>query len=397
MTMPTRSSTTVVPIADVDRQTALRFAQQQPTREKATQVYRNTLAVLAAKHCLDLLEIPTNLEASDCWNPFSRLAADVADLLVIGSGSLECRPVSPEAQHCDVPPEALEARIGYLVVQLDASCQEATMLGFAFSAIGESLALKQLHPLEELLIHLESLSTPQTVTPFVQLSQWLHKVVESGKEAHQSSHSGLVWQTVDTLLGRLPEPAFAFRSFQDTALAKPERMQQIVEQLYASQRLGHPQSDIVPLPSDADFKAALVQLIRTTADEEVRWKAAEILWTIDPGNPASGMRRVLDLGLLLARQPIVLMVAILQPDVDTTPASEPRFSILARVYPLAEEGYLPPELQLAVLGQDGSLGLETQSRERDNYIQLKLRGTLGEQFSLRLCLANEVITESFAI
>ncbi len=396
MTMPTRSSTTVVPIAAVDRQTALRFAQQQPTREKATQVYRNTLAVLAARHCLDLLKIPTNLEASDCWNPFSRLVADVADLPVIGSGSLECRPVSPEAQHCDVPPEALENRIGYLVVQLDPSCQEATMLGFASSAIGESLALKQLHPLEALLIHLEALSTPQTVTPFVQLSQWLHKVVESGKEAHHS-HSGLVWQTVDTWLGRLPEPAFAFRSFQDIALAKPERMQQIIEQLYASQRLGHPQADIVPLPSDADFKAALVQLIRTTADEEVRWKAAEILWTIDPGNPASGMRRVLDLGLLLARQPIVLMVAILQPDVDTTSALESRFSILARVYPLAAEGYLPPALQLAVLGQDGSLGLETQSRERDNYIQLKLRGTLGEQFSLRLCLANEVITESFAI
>ncbi|GAC1469807.1 MAG: hypothetical protein NVSMB70_14860 [Chamaesiphon sp.] len=389
MTIPISPSNPVVPITNTSRQTALSFARQQPTREKARQVYRNTLAVLIAKHCLDLLEIPTDLAASDCWNPFTRLAADIADLQVIGLGHLECRPVSPDEQGCYVPPEVLENRIGYLVVQLDQAYREATILGFSSSVLGESLSLKQLHPIEELLIHLEllnmqSLRASQTVAPLLNhLSQWFN-ISNTGNSAWERT-----WQTVEALLKHLPEPAFAFRTFPDIALDIPERIQQMVDQLYASQCPGHPRSP--------DIKVALVHLIQTTTDEETRWKAAEILWTIDPGHPASGIRRVLDLGLMFAKQPLALMVAILEPGLDAALAPENRFSILARVYPMTEQSDLPAGLQLAILGADGSVGLETQARKRDNYIQLKLRGEFGEQFSIRLRLDADVLTEYFVI
>jgi hypothetical protein len=384
MTIPTHPSTTVVPLDDTARQTALSFAQQQPTRERATQVYRNTLAVLAVKHCFDRLEIPTDVAASDCWNPFSRLAANVADLYVTGFGRLECCPVSPGEPCYYVSPDSVEDRIGYLVIQLEPPYQDVTLLGFSPNVNSERLLISQLQPLEALLIHLDWLRTQASHRQQeTHLSQWLHHLTATGDRA---------WQTVEALLEQLHQPDFAFRSFQGVAPDTPD-LQRLVEQLYTSQRLGYPRSDS---PSDPNLKAALVQLIQTAPDEEIRWKAAEILWTIDPGNPATGVRRMLDLGLLLAGQRLILMVAVLQTD-DASELGTRRLSILARVYPLVEQGHLPVGLQLAVLGPDGSLGLETQARERDNYIQLKLRGELGEQFSIRLCLNQDVMTESFVI
>jgi hypothetical protein len=403
--MPTHPSTTVVSIAVGDRQTALSFAQQQPTYERATQVYRNTLAVLVVRHCLEQLDIPTDVAASDCWNPFSRLATDVADLCVPGLGRLECCPISQKEPSCYVSPDSLEDRIGYLVIQLDQPYQEATILGFSPrvnsepahqatatrfrrllsvspSVSRERLPLQQLQPLEALLIHLEWLQQVPHLQQKTHLSQWLHDLTKT---------DGSKWQTIEALMAQLYNPTFAFRS-QGIAPDMPD-LQRLVEQLYTSQRFGYPRSDI---PSDPNTKAALVQLIQTTPDEETRWKAAEILWTLDPGHPATGVRRVLDLGLLLAGQQLVLMVAVLQSDSAST-LEPPHLSILARVYPLAEQGYLPAGLKLAVLEQDGSPGLETQARERDNYIQLKLRGEFGEQFSIRLCLEDDVITESFVI
>jgi hypothetical protein len=387
--MPIPSSPPVVPLDDTDRQTALQFAQQQPTPAKARQVYRNTLAVLTVKHCLDQLEIPTTLADSDCWNPFSRLAADVADLPVPGLGSLECRPVSPEESCCCVPVESRVNRIGYLVVQLAPPYWEAAVLGFSPQTIDENLSLKQLQPLEALLIHLEflnrrALGDSQSATPEAHcLSQWLTQAADAGDGIRSAGQH--LWQTV-----ALGQPsALAFRSLQNLSLDTPGGLQKMVEQLVASQ----PDSErslAVPLTANPDVEAALVHLLQTTTEEETRWKAAELLWTIAPGHPATGVRRVLDLGLLLAGHALALMVAVLQTD-------DRRLSILARVYPLTNPAHLPPKLQLAVLDTDGRLGLETQSRERDNYIQLKLRGELGEGFSLQLQLGTDRLVEHFVI
>ena len=395
--MSSSALTTVVPLTDTDRQTALHFAQQQPTRAKAMQVYRNTLAVLATKHCLDLLEVPSDLAAGACWNAFSRLAADVADLCIPKLGCLECRPVNVNDQYGDVPSEVWENRLGYLLIQLDAFYQEATMLGFAASVKHERLTLAQLQPLEALLLHVAWLKEqPPAAQPAVapsmnHLHQWLNEKWLS--ETWLSETIGAMsdpWQPIDAFVGRLHEPSFAFRSLREIALDVPERIQQMLERLQTWQRFGESRSEVSALRADHALQTALVQLIETTADEETRWKAAELLWAIDSGHPATGVRRVLDLGLLLASCHLALMVAVMQ-------VADQRLAVLARVYPLAEQDCLPAGLQLAVLGADGNLALETQARERDNYIQLKLRGVLGEQFSLRLHLGQDVLTEHFVL
>jgi hypothetical protein len=139
-------------------------------------------------------------------------------------------------------------------------------------------------------------------------------------------------------------------------------------------------------------------LVQTSPDPETRWKAAELLWSIAPEQ--LGARRTLDLGLLFAHQPLSLMVAILPPAEHTQD-----FSVLVRVAPLLGRGnslspdlvHLPSGLSLAILKADGELGLQTQARARDNFIQIKLQAHLGETFSIQLRLAENVITEYFEV
>ncbi|MCX7596039.1 MAG: DUF1822 family protein [Fischerella sp.] len=190
-----------LPITQAARRTAQQFADRQPTPESAERVRLNTLCVLVVNDYLQMMDIATNLKASDSWNPIVRLCADVADLQLPGIGRLECRPVSLDREICYVPPETWEERIGYVVVQVDESLQEAKLLGFVPSVVDEELPLSQLQPLEALIEHLASRAIASPVPELVNLSQWFAGIFEAG------------WQTLESLWNQ-PEltPAFAFRS-----------------------------------------------------------------------------------------------------------------------------------------------------------------------------------------
>ncbi|MEH2326428.1 MAG: DUF1822 family protein [Nostoc sp.] len=193
------NSPLTLPISQSARITAQQFANQQPNSEKAEQVRLNTLAVCVVNDYLAMMDIPTDLQASDSWNPIMRLCGDVADLEIPSIGRLECRPVHLHQQICSIPPETWEERVGYLVVQIDESLQEAKLLGFIPSVETETLPLAQLQPLEAFIDHLDQLR--QSPNPLVNLSQWFAGIFETG------------WQTVESLWN-LPElrPAYAFRS-----------------------------------------------------------------------------------------------------------------------------------------------------------------------------------------
>lgn len=196
-----------LPITQAARKLAQQFANQQPNSQKAEQVYLNTLAVYVVNHYLQLMGIATDLAASDSWNPVVRLCVNTADLEVTGIGRLECRPMKVHEQICHIPPECQD-RIGYLVVQLDQSFREATLLGFARTVNRDELSLSQLQPLETLLEHLSQLrqpiTAPQSATSskrLVNLSQWLQNLSEAG------------WQTVEALLDTTgTNMALSFRS-----------------------------------------------------------------------------------------------------------------------------------------------------------------------------------------
>ncbi|MEH2067738.1 MAG: DUF1822 family protein [Nostoc sp.] len=368
MTLTNAKDITIsIPISQTERRTAQQFADEQPTPKKATQVYMNTLAVLVVRKYLEILDIPTELEASYSWNPVGRLCSDVADLKVTQIGHLECRPIPNCERTCYIPPDTWSDRIGYVLVLFDKTCLEATVLGFVPTVSQQLLTIEQLQPLEALLIRLH-----QKETRLVRLSQWFDNVFEAG------------WQTFAELLdNKNTDPALAFRtlSVRGVDLDDSKTLRQMVEQLYVS---------LNSTLENEDLTTALIHLLHTTQDQEVRWTAAELLWAIAPHHPAAGVRRVMDSGMQFAGHAIALMVAIL-------PNKEQRVGVLLRLYPMGRERYLPTGLQLTGLDESGNVFLDTQARRRDDYIQIKFSAEFGERFSIRVSLDNTSLTENFII
>jgi hypothetical protein len=329
-----------LPITQRARRTAQEFASQQPTPQKAEQVRLNTLAVYAVNDYLQMMGIPTDLSVGDSWNPVVRLCADVADLEVIDLGRLECRPVRKHQQTCYVPPEVRTDRIGYVVVQIDESSLEATVLGFCPTenppnpswvkdetlAIDE-LPINQLRVVEDLI---DCLNQPIPIPaapisafiqrPKVNLSQWLSNVFETG------------WQTIESLLNPVEtDLAFRFRSADSTLLIDDEQ-------------------------SDVSVRRA----------------------------------KLIDLGMQIAGYPVALIVEVI-------PGYNNKNDIILQVHPTGNQIYLPPLLQLTVLDESGLVFLEAQARSADNYIQLQFSGLPGEQFSVRVALGDASIMEDFVV
>ncbi|MDF5738729.1 MULTISPECIES: DUF1822 family protein [unclassified Nostoc] len=243
-----------LPISQSARITAQQFANQQPNPEKAEQVRLNTLAVWVVNDYLKMMDIPTNLQASDSWNPIMRLCGNVADLEIPSVGRLECRPVHLHQQICSIPPETWEERVGYLVVQFDESLQEARLLGFIPSVATETLFLQQLQPLEALIDHLWQLRQ------LVNLSQWFAGIFEAS------------WQTIESLWN-LPElrPAYAFRSTETlelNSLNQPESITKRAKLIdLGIQILNQPVMLIVQITPEKDQQTSIHLQLHATGNQ----------------------------------------------------------------------------------------------------------------------------------
>ncbi|OUL30741.1 DUF1822 family protein [Nostoc sp. 106C] len=183
------------------------FGENQENIQKYQEVLLNTLAVCTVHSYLQKLGIQTDLEASDSWSHSMQSCMNIADLWVTNMGRLECRPVWPEAQVCPIPIEVRKNRIGYVVVQISESLEEATILGFSQTPLSGNLRIDELQSLEYLI---------ELLTP-VNLSQWLQNVFEA------------CWLTVEALLNLEPnELAFccrgACRSAQELRANEPDKL-----------------------------------------------------------------------------------------------------------------------------------------------------------------------------
>ncbi|MBD2507431.1 MULTISPECIES: DUF1822 family protein [unclassified Nostoc] len=248
-----------LPIPQLARITAQEFANQQPNSEKAEQVRLNTLAVWVVNDYLEMMDIPTNLQASDSWNPIMRLCGNVADLELPSVGRLECRPVHQHQQICSIPPETWEERVGYLVVQFDELLQEARLLGFIASVATETLPLKQLQPLEAFIDHLGELRQ-SPVSSLVNLSQWFTGIFEAG------------WQTIESLWN-LPElrPVYAFRSTETLELNALNQAESITKRAklidLGIQILNQPVMLIVEISPEKDQQTSIHLQLHATGNQ----------------------------------------------------------------------------------------------------------------------------------
>lgn len=127
---------------------------KQARISRGKRVYLNTLAVYAVHSYLKWLQIETDLNSSDSWQPWRSLF-DVADLVIPNLGKLECRPVLIGENVLSLPPEALQDRIGYIAVQFQEQLNQVQLLGFAPALdplnLPKVIPLANLEPLENLL------------------------------------------------------------------------------------------------------------------------------------------------------------------------------------------------------------------------------------------------------
>ncbi len=360
----TQQLTISVPIAQSDRNKAKQFAQQQSNSEKAKQVYYNTLAVLVTNNYLQMLDVQTSLQQSHSWNAVARVSTNIADLNLPGKGHLECRPIlESDNDNCYFPQDKWHNPMGYVVVKLDESCKQGTLLGFLPQVNRNTINIKRLQSLDDLFIALHSNEK------VVQLSQWLENIIDEG------------WRNVEEIIGmQKANSLFVFADIPEDT--NSEKTKAAIAQLYACQQ------EITKV--DSDSEKALIHLIKNTHNEEIRWKATELLWEINPKNPAGGIRKAIDLGMHFGKHLIALMVAIL-------PKPDGTMAILVRLYPLDNKNYLPPRLELSGLDLDGNSFFTVQARSKDNYIQFKFTAELGDRFNIRVALNDTNITEGFVI
>ena len=147
-----------IPLEQTARNLALQFASEQANPQKGKRVYFNTLAVWAVNYFLEWMELETDIDGGDSWNPAMLAVLDVADLVLPGIGKIECCPVMLGETAISLP-EVREKRIAYLAVGFAEPFDKVKLLGFipAVEIVDETeeISLTNLKPVEELLDYLD--------------------------------------------------------------------------------------------------------------------------------------------------------------------------------------------------------------------------------------------------
>ena len=135
----------------------------------------------------------------------------------------------------------------------------------------------------------------------------------------------------------------------------------------------------------------LVYLLHSTSNDNMRWRAANYLWLLNPNHPQCPPRRVMS--LKLGTYHIALMIAVFL-------KADGQYSLLSRVYPTVETQTLPPGLSLKGLDQNGQLipraEVTARDLEGDPYIQLIFKAGTGDRLDLCINLEDNTIIERFS-
>ncbi|MFB2981440.1 DUF1822 family protein [Microseira sp. BLCC-F43] len=351
-----------LPITTAAVRIARQFADQQLTPEKQQQVYFNTLAVCAVHDYMQMMDIPTDLKASDSWNPAIRIYHDAADLKLTRLGQLECRPIPATCWQksgqpiCYIPPEMPDDRIGIVVVAIDDLRQEATLLGFVEKTATSELYINQLQTIDDLLAYLERLELPIVApVPAVKLSQWFQNIFATG------------WQSLEALLS-------SNAANLAPMLRKSARNPGFFLDETRSQETGFLGSERSLTTNNKSFSAANLKCFEQRDATKSSIKAAKLI----------------DLGIQLGNQSVVLLMAL-------TSEENEKVGISVQVHPTLEK-YLPPNLKLVMLSQTGETVQEVASRSQDNFIQLRrFKTQRGTCFSIQVHLDDLNITEDFTV
>ena len=182
--------------------------QLQASPARAKQSYLNVLAVYAVEFYCQCMGI--DAQADDSASPIMQTLLDIADLKV-GDSRFECRPVTPQQDMCLIPPEVMEDRSGYVMVEVNVEESTATILGFRATVTDGVLQRNALQPLDDLIDlllpsdpigeQLQSVAASLTQLPTM-LGNWLNNVFETPWQppelAFAVSHRGVKMSTEDS-------------------------------------------------------------------------------------------------------------------------------------------------------------------------------------------------------
>jgi Protein of unknown function (DUF1822) len=204
-----------VPLSLSAHQIAQQLSEAQFTPEKVQQVYHNVLAVHAVNFYLQCMGLDTDLQESDSHDKVMSTFTDVADLEVKDYGKLECRPVLSDAEVCYVPADVWSDRIGYIVVHLNESLQQATILGFA-ATVAEKKGLLYINKLQTLADFPEYISQINPIKRLIDsvekrvinLSNWLQNIFEPD------------WQPLEALGIRFNNLSPVLRNSEDSSMER---------------------------------------------------------------------------------------------------------------------------------------------------------------------------------
>ncbi len=334
--------TFTVPIVRDFHYLAQQVSKPQKNLKIAKQVYLNTLAVLTVNFYLRCMGIETSYENSYSLNPVMQYLVDIADLDIIGLGKIECLPILSEEDIIYPSEESYLEKIGYVVVKLDESLLEATILGFAKTIPENSqLFLNQLQSLEEFLVYLQQLQEIKETAKthrqgeiedsgqIISLRGWLDNIIDIG------------WQTVDSIFNpQENHPALNFRSFDNKGAIAHRNTPQNISQKSS-------QNPYIPIQQG----------------------------------------KLLNLGEKIGK--IALIVGI-------TPVSSEEINIYVKIYPTNGERYLPEQLELIILDDKGISVMQATARSTKS-IQLNFSSELGELFSIQVAFGELSFTETFLV
>jgi hypothetical protein len=182
------------------------------------------------------------------------------------------------------------------------------------------------------------------------------------------------------------------KTYRGIPLETPEEINAAIHQLYINE-------SSIPTPTSITGVEDLVILMENSTNANIRWKATEYLWIINPTHPQLPPTSITDIGIQFETDSLALMISRLS-------LANGHRAILLRIYPISANIYLPAEVKLLVLDENGepiSLSkdkyLEAISRveTQDSYIQLYFVADPLDRFSVCVTLDKQKFVEQFIV
>ncbi|MEG4346661.1 DUF1822 family protein [Microcoleus sp. A003_D6] len=372
-----------MPITQKAIRSARQFASEQRHPHRIEQIYLNTLALLAVRDYLTILDIETDLTQCDSWNPVIRMFEDVADLYVKGLGKIECRPIRGVHQNeensksnspnlpdiCPVPIETREERIGYIVVEVNEEEKKARLLGFSPTAEAGELVLSELHSLDDFLTHLEHLSASK-----INLRQWLENIFTAD------------WLPFESVFN--PQPEVSPVAIENPITSKLGNwLKNAVETGWQKIEQGKQNLGKAIFPEE---NTSFVFRGSGSSRAENRQEGYRSSVRIFPEADVT-RAKLIDLGMRLGRTTFALLVAIAE-------ESDRTLRVHVQLHPALGECYLPMNIKLSLISDTGETLEEVKSTVQNLCILLNdFHVDPDKSFSIRVALDDLSVTENFVV